>query len=204
MDLEIGHGPHLGLRNQMSILTPDFFSRDPVECARELIGCRFAWKGSGGIIVETEAYNAVGDEACHTFFRPSVREFVSRCAPGDAYVYLNYGVHWMFNIVVKGGGHEGFVLLRALEPLEGIEKMRARRGSVKDSQLASGPGKLTQALGINREDHGTAFLAKKNQGIHLGEAEAIATGPRIGITKAADLPWRFGLKGSAFMSKPFL
>ncbi len=187
----------------MEEIRQEFFTRDPVECARELIGCHFRWKGCSGRIVETEAYRAIGDEACHTFFRPSVREFVSECAPGDAYVYLNYGVHWLFNIVVKGGEHEGFVLIRALEPVDGLEEMRARRGAMKDTNLTSGPGKLTKALGIGRADHGKPFLGKADRGIFRGESAGIATGPRIGISKAADLPWRFGKTGSRFLSRPF-
>ena len=187
----------------MTEIDQEFFTRDPVECARDLIGCRLRWKGCEGRIVETEAYRAIGDEACHTFLRPSVREFVSKRAAGDAYVYLNYGVHWLFNIVVKGGEHEGFVLLRALEPTDGIGEMRIRRGPMKDTNLTSGPGKLTRALEIGREDHGKAFLGKKDRGLFHGEAGEIVTGPRIGISKAADLPWRFGEKGSRFLSRAF-
>ncbi len=187
----------------MNQIRQDFFARDPVDCARNLIGCHFRWKGCVGRIVETEAYRTIGDEACHTFFRPSVREFVSKCAPGDAYVYLNYGVHWLFNIVVKGGEHEGFVLIRALEPVDGLEEIRARRGVMKVTNLASGPGKLTRALGIGRADHGKAFLGKTDRGIFRGENAGILTGPRIGISKAADLPWRFGEKDSRFLSRGF-
>ncbi len=94
----------------METIAAGYFTGDPVDCARGLIGCELMWDGCSGRIVETEAYRTVGDEACHTFFRPSVREFVSRCDPGDAYVYLNYGVHWLFNIVVKGGESRGFRL----------------------------------------------------------------------------------------------
>lgn len=180
-----------------------FFTRDPVDCARELIGCHFRWKGCAGRVVETEAYRATGDEACHTFFRPSVRNFVSNCAPGDAYVYLNYGVHWLFNIVVKGGEYEGFVLIRALEPTVGISEMRTRRGAMKDTNLTSGPGKLTKALGIDLEANGKAFLGKKDRGIFRGEATEIVSGLRIGISKATDLPWRFGEKDSRYLSRPF-
>lgn len=187
----------------MKRITPDFFTRDPVECARDLIGCHFRWNGCEGRIVETEAYRSIGDEACHTFLRPSVREFVSTCEPGDTYVYLNYGVHWLFNIVVKGSEQEGFVLIRALEPLDGLEKIRMRRGAMKETNLTSGPGKLTKALGIGREDHGRKFLEEKDKGIFLGSAVEIVSGSRIGITKSADLPWRFGKKDSAFLSRKF-
>ncbi len=181
----------------------EFFTNDPVVCARELIGCLFVWEGCVGRIIETEAYRAIGDEACHTFFRPSVREFVSRSAPGDAYVYLNYGVHWLFNIVVKGGEHEGFVLLRALEPVQGTEEMRSRRGAMKEQQLASGPGKLTKAFGIDGSAHGSSFLEKCDCGIFKGAVGSVRSGPRIGISKAVDLPWRFGEAGSGFLSRPF-
>lgn len=108
----------------MSALTPKFFKNDPVDCARELIGCRFSWGNCAGRIVETEAYHAIGDEACHTWLRPSSRKFVEEHQPGDAYVYLNYGVHWLFNILIKGPGGNGFVLIRAMEPVEGLELMR--------------------------------------------------------------------------------
>jgi len=184
-------------------ITSDFFGRDPVVCARELIGCEFVWKGCSGRIVETEAYRSFGDEACHTFFRPSVKEFVSRSRPGDAYVYLNYGVHWLFNIVVKGGAHEGFVLLRALEPVSGIGKMRGRRIGIPDRLLAAGPGRLTKALGIGREDHGLSFLETRGCGIIEGTGCKPIAGSRIGISKAVELPWRFGDPDSKCLSRKF-
>lgn len=187
----------------MEGIKKNFFNRDPLECARELIGSELVWKGCSGRIVETEAYRAIGDEACHTFLRPSVREFVSQCDAGDAYVYLNYGVHWLFNIVVKGGEYEGFVLLRALEPVSGIEKMRERREGISDKLLTAGPGRLTKALGIGREDHGTAFMENEGCGIILGEQSDIVSGPRIGISKAADLPWRYGDPSSKCLSRKF-
>lgn len=181
----------------------EFFRRDPVKCARELIGCVLEWKGCRGKIVETEAYCTVGDEACHTFFRPSVRRFVEGCEAGDAYVYLNYGIHLMFNVVVKGGGREGFVLIRAVEPLEGIDVMRERRGGRVGREIAGGPGRLTQALGIVKEDHGARFLGAGDCGILKGVETEVVTGVRIGISQAQELPWRFGEMGSVFVSKKF-
>ena len=111
----------------MSPLDRSFFQRDPVTCARELIGCTLRWRNCAGVIVETEAYGAVNDEACHTWSRPSAREFVARHPAGAAYVYFNYGMHWMLNVLVKGGSEDGFVLFRAIEPGEGIAAMTRRR-----------------------------------------------------------------------------
>ena len=107
----------------MKRLTAPYFERHPVECARDLIGCVFEWRGCAGRIVETEAYTAEGDPACHTFFRPGARRFVQSHEAGTAYVYLNYGVHWLFNVLVKGPDMAGFVLFRALEPTSGIGEM---------------------------------------------------------------------------------
>jgi len=187
----------------METITADFFTLDPVECARNLIGCSLFWKGCSGRIVETEAYRAIGDDACHTFLRPSAREFIASHKPGDAYVYLNYGVHWLFNILVKGEAGEGFVLIRALEPMEGAEEMSRRRGGVKASLLTAGPGRLTQALGIGGGDHGASFLELSECGMLRGTCPGVVAGLRIGITKAADLPWRFGDPSSACLSRPF-
>lgn len=178
-----------------------FFERDPVLCARELIGCRFVWRGCAGRIVETEAYAAEGDPACHTFFRPSAREFVARHPAGTAYVYLNYGVHWMFNVLVKGADGEGFVLFRALEPLEGLAKMRDRRGTDVSGALCSGPGKLTRALGIDGKAHGRSFLGGKTTGIFTTRAGEVVADRRIGIRTGQDLLWRFLAGKSPFVSK---
>ena len=187
----------------MEKLTPDFFTADPVECARNLIGASFHWKGCAGRVVETEAYHAIGDEACHTWLRPSSRDFIKNHRAGDAYVYLNYGVHWLFNILVKGRRGNGFVLIRALEPLEGLTVMRKRRGDLPEKILAAGPGRLTSALGIGREDHGTPFLKSERTWIQHGEESQVITGPRIGISRAVELPWRFGDPESKCLSKRF-
>lgn len=190
---------HLGVER----IGNDFFVRDPVECARELIGCLFLWKGCLGRIVETEAYRAVGDEACHTWVRPSARKFVAEHQAGVAYVYVNYGVHWLFNILVKGPDEEGFVLIRALEPIEGVVEMMERRGEMKHHQLASGPGKLTRALGLDGTVHGHDFLELEDSGIFRGASSEVIAGPRIGISKAVHLPWRFGEMSSKCLSRRF-
>src|SRR6266571_761155 len=129
-----------------------FFRRDPLSCARELVGAELVWGECAGIIVEVEAYAAVNDEAAHTFTRPSARAFIERNKPGAAYVYFNYGVHWMLNVLVKGEAN-GFVLIRALEPVCGIELMKKRRELDDQKRLCSGPGKLTQALDITDRHH---------------------------------------------------
>jgi len=185
------------------LLCGEFFRRDPVNCARGLVGCEILWKGCGGIIVETEAYSVRDDEACHTFSRPSSRAFVAAHPPGSAYVYLNYGVHWLLNFLVKGGEEDGFVLIRALEPTRGLAAMRRRRGVQALRDLCSGPGKLTQALSINRAQHGYDFTKGASlQLVRRGAIPRVASGTRIGISKAADLPWRFVLAGSDCLSTP--
>ncbi|MEK0448954.1 MAG: hypothetical protein RL088_1222 [Verrucomicrobiota bacterium] len=153
-----------------------FFQRDPVTCARELVGCILEWKGCSGVIVETEAYSATNDEACHTWSRPSAREFVFRNDAGAAYVYLNYGMYWMLNVLIKGGAEDGFVLFKALEPRRGIDRMRERRlaarrtatGGIRDAALCSGPGKLAQALAVTGEDHGRDFCGTRGIAIRPG------------------------------------
>ncbi|NNC90841.1 MAG: DNA-3-methyladenine glycosylase [Akkermansiaceae bacterium] len=184
-----------------SDLEPCFFRRDPVACARELIGCTFYWKGCAGEIVETEAYAAEGDPACHTAVRPSAREFVARHPAGTAYVYMNYGVHWLFNVLVKGPEGEGFVLFRALEPRAGLAVMRRRRGREAERDLCSGPGKLTQALGIDGSVHQSSFLQHRHRGIRAAAGGVpILASPRIGISSGKELPWRFLKAGSPCLS----
>lgn len=185
----------------MERLTAAFFERSPVTCARDLIGSTFVWDGCSGRIVETEAYAAVGDEACHTFFRRGARSFVGAHSAGTAYVYLNYGVHWLFNVLVKGSEGEGLVLLRALEPLTGIGEMTDRRGKSKLSDLCSGPGKLTQALGIEGAHHAQEFLGDPGKGLFAGNPVSVVSGTRIGISRATDLPWRFHEVGNPHVSR---
>ena len=130
-----------------------FFARDPLVCARELIGTELLWGKCSGLVVETEAYLTLNDEACHTFTRPSTRAFVERNEPGAIYIYFNYGVHWMLNLLVKGGQRTGLILIRALEPRRGLALMQQRRGTQDLRRLCSGPGKLTQALDITKRHH---------------------------------------------------
>ena len=188
------------------IIRASFFKRDPIRCARELIGAELIWGDCSGVIVETEAYNAKDDEACHTFMRPSTRAFIERNKAGAAYVYFNYGMHWMLNVLVKGK-ESGFVLIRALEPRKGIERMKKRRRLDDEKRLCSGPGKLTQALGITRRYHEMDLCADSrycfafNAGARLRRVDVVAD-KRIGISRSAHLPWRFTLRGSPFVSAP--
>jgi DNA-3-methyladenine glycosylase len=192
-------------------LDRSFFQRDPVTCARELIGCTLRWGKCAGVIVETEAYAALNDEACHTWSRPSARAFVAKHPPGAAYVYFNYGMYWMLNVLVKGGSEDGFVLFRAIEPTEGIAAMARRRSmnskfKIQNSKsshawLCSGPGKLAQALGVTGRDHGRDFCAGGGVGFFRpADAVEIDTCWRIGISKAQHLPWRFMLRDNAHIS----
>ncbi len=203
----------VGIPNQTGRVIPierPFFQRDPVTCARELIGCTLRWGKCAGVIVETEAYGALNDEACHTWSRPSAREFVAKSPAGAAYVYFNYGMYWMLNVLVKGGGEDGFVLFRAIEPTDGIAAMTRRRAAnlkskppnpKSDEWLCSGPGKLAQALGVRGRDHGRDFCADDGARFYRSSASVeIESGARIGISRAQHLAWRFMLRGSAHIS----
>ena len=185
----------------------EFFERDPLTCARELIGCELVWNECAGIIVETEAYTATNDEASHTFTRPSTREFVAQQRAGAAYVYFNYGMYWLVNVLVKGGSEDGFVLFRAIEPTRGLDVMTQRRLAHRRTPLAhprtlcSGPGKLTIALGINGRDHGRDLCASADIGFRLPpQPLPVVADVRIGISRAADFPWRFLACGSRYVS----
>jgi DNA-3-methyladenine glycosylase (3mg) len=185
------------------IIPVSFFERDPLICARELIGTELIWGNCSGVLVETEAYNAIDDEACHTFMRPSTRAFIEQNKAGAAYVYFNYGMHWMLNVLVKGR-ENGFVLIRALEPRTGIERMKKRRKLDEVKRLCSGPGKLTQALDITDRHHEMDLCADPRH-CFAQNAEAtvkVVADQRIGITRSAHLPWRFTLHGSSFVSAP--
>ena len=197
---------HCGMQ---SPLPRSFFQRDPVTCARELIGCTLVWGKCRAVVAETEAYAAVGDEACHTWSRPSARLFVAKNPPGAAYVYFNYGMYWMLNVLMKGPEGDGFVLFRALEPIDGIALMQRRRrsnrrkssGDLPTTALCSGPGKLAQALGVTGKDHGRDFC--RDNAIALfapAEPVAVETCVRIGISRAQHLPWRFLLADSGHVS----
>ena len=179
-----------------------FFRCDPLTCARELIGAELVWEKCAGIIVEVEAYAAINDEAAHTFTRPTARAFIERNKPGAAYVYFNYGVHWMLNVLVKGE-ENGFVLIRALEPHRGIALMRKRRRVVDVGKLCSGPGKLTQALDITDRHHEMDLCTDPRHCFaHTPTVFDVVADKRIGITRSADRPWRFTLRGSQFLSVP--
>lgn len=183
------------------MIAREFFTQSPVECARALVGCELVWGACSGIVVECEAYAAVGDPACHTFTRPSAREFVARHRAGTAYVYLNYGMHWMLNVLTKGD-EEGFVLIRAIEPRRGLRAMQKRRGEKKGRELTGGPGRLAAALGVTGTHHGADFCASAKRCFVLGEkAEVVADG-RIGISRAQELAWRFSWRGNPFVSVP--
>ena len=176
-----------------------FFDREAALVAPELIGATFLVDGVGGIIVEVEAYHP-SDPASHSFVGKTARNAAMFGPPARAYVYRSYGIHWCMNVVCAGASA---ILLRAIEPTDGIEIMRARRGLEDIRTLCSGPGKLGQALGIDRSLDGKP-LSRKPFRLILGHAPAeLLIGPRIGITKAAEVPWRFGLKGSRFLSKRF-
>jgi DNA-3-methyladenine glycosylase len=185
-------------------LSSSFFQRDPLVCARELIGTELVWQKCSGLVVEVEAYLTFGDEACHTFTRPSTRAFVERNAPGAVYIYMNYGVHWMLNVLVKGAARTGLILIRALEPRRGIALMKKRRGVADTLRLCSGPGKLAQALDITKRHHEMDICAdSRHYFTRENETKnAVVAGPRIGISRATDFPWRFTLAESPFVSIP--
>jgi DNA-3-methyladenine glycosylase len=179
-----------------------FFQRDPLACARELIGAKLVWGKCAGIIVETEAYFSENDEASHTFSRPSARAFIQRNKAGAAYIYFSYGAHWMLNVLVKGK-QDGFVLIRALEPKAGIELMKRRRHVDNEQRLCSGPGKLTQALDITKRHHEINLCADPRYCFvrdSSGTVHVVAD-PRIGISRSVHHMWRFTLRGSRFVSR---
>src|SRR5207248_7017373 len=172
------------------------------DIAPELIGAELLVDGIGGRIVEVEAYDHE-DPAAHGFRGRTLRNASMFGPPGHAYVYRSYGIHWCLNFVCEGEGIASAVLIRALEPRIGVETMRLRRGVEEDSLLCSGPGRLTEALGITRA-HDSLPLDRPPFALRArGEPVEIVRGPRIGITKAADKPWRYGLAGSKFLSRAF-
>lgn len=188
---------------EMDEIGADFFRRSPLICARELIGCSFRWHGCEGRIVETEAYTEFGDEACHTWNRPSARDFIRDHEAGTAYIYLNYGMHWLFNVLTKSAENSGFVLFRAMEPITGQDLMIRRRGMMPIHSLCSGPGKLSKAFGINGEAHGVIFLGQAKTGIRMGKSDSVVSGRRVGISRASDFPWRYGDRDSRCLSAKF-
>ena len=177
-----------------------FFNRSVHEVAPELIGATLLFKGAGGTIVEVEAYHHT-DPAAHSYNGPTPRNAVMFGPPGHAYVYRSYGIHWCVNFVCEREGSASAVLIRALVPLAGLGAMRRRR-SVKDERLlCAGPGRLCEALGITGAHNGLALDVPPFQIFTRKEDVEIAVGPRIGITRAMELPWRYGLKGSRYLSK---
>jgi DNA-3-methyladenine glycosylase len=185
------------------VLPAGFYELPVLDVARNLIGCVVGNCDCGGVIVETEAYHH-SEPACHAFVGVTARTRVLFGPPGVAYVYRSYGIHACLNAVAEREGVGAAVLIRALEPLYGIELMQARRGLERVESLCSGPGKLTQALGITL-DHDGSDLSKGpvliSQPSASCRAVPVTAGPRIGITKAAELPWRFCAKGSRFLSR---
>ncbi|KQY80169.1 DNA-3-methyladenine glycosylase [Pelomonas sp. Root1444] len=177
------------------------FEQSPLAVARQLIGWTLQVDGVGGVIVETEAYDA-DDPASHSFSGRTARNGAMFGPPGHAYVYLSYGLHWCLNFVCREAGHGAAVLIRALQPTHGVDVMRARRGVEPLRLLASGPGRVGQALGIARSFDALPLDRPPFELQAPPRAADIACGPRIGISKAAELPWRFGLAGSPYLSKP--
>jgi DNA-3-methyladenine glycosylase len=195
-----GPGPPNASIERLSV---EFFDRSVHAVARDLVGCRLFYAGCGGTIVETESYER-DDPACHAYAGLTARTEVLFGPPGRAYVYLSYGIHSLLNAVAEPEGEAAAVLIRALEPSAGLEEMRARRGPRPDADLCSGPGKLTEALGVGLDSNGAdlssdPFLLLAPEDGWTGE---IVTSPRVGITKAVERPWRFSLAGSPCVSRP--
>jgi DNA-3-methyladenine glycosylase len=183
-------------------LSRAFFRRSVHEVAPDLIGAVLLFNGVGGRIVELEAYDQT-DPAAHSFRGPTRRNAVMFGPPGYAYVYRSYGIHWCLNLVCEPAGSAGAVLIRALQPTEGLRAMRRRRGVTDERLLCSGPGRLCEALRITGTDNGMALDAPPFALFARIGAVEVVVGPRIGITKAVDKPWRYGEKGSRFLSKAF-
>jgi DNA-3-methyladenine glycosylase len=179
-----------------------FFARSVHEVAPDLIGVTLLVDGVGGRIVEVEAYDQ-DDSASHGFRGQTARNAVMFGAAGYAYVYRSYGIHWCLNFVCDEPGRAEAVLVRALEPTHGLDVMRARRGISAERAFCSGPGKLCQALGVTRDHDGRPLDKPPFELQPRTETAPIVTGRRIGITRAADLPWRYGLEDSPFLSRPF-
>lgn len=182
-----------------------FFARSVHEVARDLIGCTLLVDGCGGVIVEAESYER-DDPACHAYVGRTNRTEVLFGPPGRAYVYLSYGIHSLLNAVAEPDGEAAAVLIRALEPTAGVAEMRARRGGRADHDLCSGPGKLTEALGVGLGLNGADLLSAP---FELRPREGawrdpdVVAGPRIGITKAVERPWRFCAAGNRHVSRPW-
>ena len=186
-------------------LAAEFFERSVHEVAQDLIGCMLMRGDCGGVIVETESYER-DDPACHAYVGRTSRNEVLFGPPGRAYVYLSYGIHSLLNAVAEPDGEAAAVLIRALEPTVGLEAMRQRRGRHRDQELCSGPGKLTEALGVGLSDNGASlnappFTVLPPEG--AWRANGVTAGPRIGISKATERPWRFCATDNRFVSRPW-
>ncbi len=180
----------------------DFFIADCVTVAQAAIGMTLLVDGVGGVIVETEAYHQE-DPASHSYAGPTPRNAAMFGPPGHAYVYRSYGIHWCMNLVCEREGAGAAILIRALEPTQGLALMAERRGTDSPRLLCSGPGRLCQALAITRAQDGLRLDQAPFELLPRTVEPRLAVGPRIGITRAADRPWRFGLAGSRFLSRPF-
>jgi DNA-3-methyladenine glycosylase len=185
-----------------ALLRRRFFARSVHAVAPDLIGATLLFKGRGGVIVEVEAYHQT-DPAAHSFGGRTERNAVMFGPPGYAYVYRSYGIHWCLNFVCEPAGVASAVLIRALAPTQGIAVMRRRRGIADERLLCSGPGRLCEALGVTDAQYGLALDQPPFEIFARAAEVEIAIGRRIGLTKAAGQPWRYGLKGSPFVSKPF-
>src|SRR5271169_5527949 len=183
-------------------LTRAFFSRSVHEVAADLVGAMLLFNGAGGRIVEVEAYHHT-DAAAHSFRGPTSRNAVMFGPPGYAYVYRSYGIHWCVNYVCEPKGSASAVLIRAVEPTVGLAIMRRRRGVADVRLLCSGPGRVCAALRITHAQNGLALDAPPYALYARTDEVEVIAGPRIGLTKAVEKPWRYGLKGSRFLSKPF-
>ena len=183
-------------------LPRSFFARSVHTVAPDLIGATLLFKGVGGVIVEVEAYHQT-DPAAHSFGGRTERNAVMFGPPGYAYVYRSYGIHWCLNFVCEPEGVASAVLIRALAPTHGLAVMRRRRGVTDEGLLCSGPGRLSQALGITDAQYGLPLDNPPFEIFARADDVEVAVGPRIGLTKAIEHPWRYGLSGSRFVSKPF-
>jgi DNA-3-methyladenine glycosylase len=183
-----------------AVLGADFFARSVHEVAPDLVGCVLTHDGVGGAIVEVEAYEQ-GDPASHSFRGPTPRNRAMFGPAGHLYVYRSYGVHWCVNLVCGDEGVGAAVLLRAIEPTHGLATMRRRRPGRPDRELAAGPGRLTAALGITGADDGRTLGDRMIVCGRTGP-ERVARGPRIGISTAVDLPWRYARADSRYLSRP--
>ena len=196
------HAKHLLRMPNPPRLRSSFFDRSVHKVAPDLIGATLLFDGVGGIIVEVEAYHHT-DPAAHSYVGRTERNAVMFGPPGYAYVYRSYGIHWCLNFVCEEEGSASAMLIRALAPTQGLAAMRRRRALSETRALCSGPGKLCEALGITHKHNGLALDRAPFELRARSGPAAVATGVRIGITKAVEKPWRYGLKGSPFLSKPF-